>query len=54
LDLIKSIQEDIAAKMRGSVPGKNYVMQLNMGEGKSSVIISIIAASSPMSINLCE
>ena len=43
--LIRGVQEDIALKMRKSVSGKNYVLQLNMGEGKSSVIVPIVAAS---------
>ena len=43
--LIRDIQEEIAATMRSSVPGKNAVMQLNMGEGKSSVIIPMVVAN---------
>ncbi|KAJ6005943.1 hypothetical protein N7451_003887 [Penicillium sp. IBT 35674x] len=43
--LIRGIQEEIAATMRHSPPGKNSVMQLNMGEGKSSVIVPMVVAS---------
>ncbi|KAJ5252865.1 hypothetical protein N7489_003275 [Penicillium chrysogenum] len=42
--LIRGIQEEIAATMRHFVPGKNAVMQLNMGEGKSSVIVPMVVA----------
>ncbi|KAL3475090.1 hypothetical protein BJX99DRAFT_259703 [Aspergillus californicus] len=41
--LIREVQEDIAQYMRNPVRGENVVMQLNMGEGKSSVIIPIVA-----------
>ncbi|KAI1811621.1 hypothetical protein GGS20DRAFT_592862 [Poronia punctata] len=43
--LIRSVQEQISGQMRDPPSGKNAVMQLNMGEGKSSVIIPTIAAS---------
>jgi hypothetical protein len=43
--LIRDVQEDIARKMRNLQSGKNAVMQLNMGEGKSSVIVPIVAAA---------
>lgn len=43
--LIRPTQEEIAAKMRQPPFTKNAVMQLNMGEGKSSVIVPIIAAA---------
>ncbi|KAI0458811.1 hypothetical protein F5B21DRAFT_369579 [Xylaria acuta] len=43
--LIRKVQEQIAYEMRQPPPGKNAVMQLNMGEGKSSVIVPIVAAS---------
>ncbi|CAI6256851.1 unnamed protein product [Periconia digitata] len=41
---LRKRQIDIAAKMKDPPSGKNCVMQLNMGEGKSSVIIPIVAA----------
>lgn len=43
--LIRDVQEQIARQMREFSPGGNAVMQLNMGEGKSSVIVPIVAAS---------
>jgi hypothetical protein len=43
--LIRPVQQRIAAKMRSPPEGNNAVMQLNMGEGKSSVIVPIVAAS---------
>ncbi|OGM45293.1 hypothetical protein ABOM_006398 [Aspergillus bombycis] len=43
--MIRDNQEDIAQKMRNGETGKNTVLQLNMGEGKSSVIIPIVATS---------
>lgn len=43
--LIRDVQEEIARKMRTLQPGSNAVMQLNMGEGKSSVIVPIVAAA---------
>jgi hypothetical protein len=44
--MIRKVQEEIAAEMRNpSSSGTNAVMQLNMGEGKSTVIIPIVAAS---------
>jgi hypothetical protein len=44
---IRSVQNTIAAAMRSPpLTGKmNSVMQLNMGEGKSSVIVPIVAAA---------
>ncbi|KAJ5117788.1 hypothetical protein N7448_011420 [Penicillium atrosanguineum] len=42
--LIRGNQEEIAATMRHFVPGQNAVMQLNMGEGKSSVIVPMVVA----------
>ncbi|KAK5994206.1 hypothetical protein PT974_07649 [Cladobotryum mycophilum] len=42
--LIRENQADIAAKMSQPPNGANAVMQLNMGEGKSSVIVPIVAA----------
>ncbi|KZF24028.1 hypothetical protein L228DRAFT_218359 [Xylona heveae TC161] len=42
---MREAQEEIASMM-GHPPGnKNTVMQLNMGEGKSSVIVPVVAAS---------
>jgi len=43
--LIRPVQESIAAQMRAPWTDQNAVMQLNMGEGKSSVIIPIVAAA---------
>ncbi|GLA78963.1 hypothetical protein AtubIFM55763_001128 [Aspergillus tubingensis] len=43
--LIRDVQEQIARRMRNAQPGQNVVMQLNMGEGKSSIIIPIVAAA---------
>src|SRR5690606_708337 len=42
--MIRSAQADIAKEMLNPTSGKNSVMQLNMGEGKSSVIVPIAAA----------
>lgn len=42
--LIRDVQEDIAKQMRTfEGPNENAVMQLNMGEGKSSVIVPLVA-----------
>lgn len=43
--LIRGVQEDIARQMRTPPCNENAVMQLNMGEGKSSVIVPIVAAA---------
>ena len=43
--MIREVQEQIAEQMRDPPLGKNAVMQLNMGEGKSSVIVPIVAAA---------
>ncbi|KAI0409107.1 hypothetical protein F4802DRAFT_615626 [Xylaria palmicola] len=43
--MIRTVQEQIAAQMRNPLSGQNSVMQLNMGEGKSSVIVPIVAIS---------
>ncbi|KAF8860560.1 hypothetical protein BDZ45DRAFT_800719 [Acephala macrosclerotiorum] len=43
--MIREVQEQIARQMRDPPFGINAVMQLNMGEGKSSVIIPIVAAA---------
>ncbi|RMZ68305.1 very large low complexity [Pyrenophora seminiperda CCB06] len=42
--LVREVQEEIAKQMRSPPNAANSVMQLNMGEGKSSVIVPIIAA----------
>lgn len=42
--LIREAQDQIAKQMRSSDSTENTVMQLNMGEGKSSVIVPIVAA----------
>ena len=41
--MIRAIQEDIAGQMRNPPKNANGVMQLNMGEGKSSIIVPIVA-----------
>ncbi|KAK3293166.1 uncharacterized protein B0H64DRAFT_327170 [Chaetomium fimeti] len=41
--LIRPVQQRIAAKMRDPPEGVNAVMQLNMGEGKSSVIVPVVS-----------
>ncbi|KAB8229417.1 uncharacterized protein BDW43DRAFT_314998 [Aspergillus alliaceus] len=43
--LIRDVQEQIAGQMRNCSLGRNVVMQLNMGEGKSSVILPMVAAT---------
>ncbi|KAF9510459.1 hypothetical protein BS47DRAFT_1377450 [Hydnum rufescens UP504] len=43
--LARSVQIDIAEKMIAPPSGENSVLQLNMGEGKSSVIVPMTAAS---------
>ncbi|KAI1100553.1 hypothetical protein F4804DRAFT_348467 [Jackrogersella minutella] len=43
--MIRPVQEQIAMSMRSPGTGKNAVMQLNMGEGKSSVIVPTVAAA---------
>ncbi|KAI1372209.1 hypothetical protein F4677DRAFT_273265 [Hypoxylon crocopeplum] len=43
--MIRPVQEEIASNMRSPKTGKNAVMQLNMGEGKSSVIVPMVAAA---------
>ncbi|CAJ2513842.1 Uu.00g019610.m01.CDS01 [Anthostomella pinea] len=42
--MVRQVQEQIAREMRRPSSGRNAVMQLNMGEGKSSVIVPIVAA----------
>ncbi|KAI6642330.1 hypothetical protein MCOR08_000647 [Pyricularia oryzae] len=41
---IRSVQFDIAQTMASPPDGRNSVMQLNMGEGKSSVIVPLVAS----------
>lgn len=43
--MIREVQENVADQMRSPGQDLNSVMQLNMGEGKSSVIVQIVAAS---------
>ncbi|EWZ78101.1 hypothetical protein FOWG_17578 [Fusarium oxysporum f. sp. lycopersici MN25] len=43
--LIRDVQQQIAQKMIQPPENKNAVMQLNMGEGKSSVIVPSVAAA---------
>ncbi|KAL4804843.1 hypothetical protein BDV18DRAFT_161935 [Aspergillus unguis] len=43
--LIREPQNRIAQQMMNIQPGQNAVMQLNMGEGKSSVIVPVVAAA---------
>lgn len=42
--MIREVQEEIARQMRSPPNNRNHVMQLNMGEGKSTVIVPIVAA----------
>lgn len=42
---LSEVQEGITQQMRNLSPGENTVMQLNMGEGKSSVIVPIVATT---------
>ncbi|KAB2100064.1 hypothetical protein AG0111_0g11729 [Alternaria gaisen] len=42
--LVREVQEEIAKRMRCPPKHENSVMQFNMGEGKSSVVVPIIAA----------
>lgn len=43
--IIREVQARIAAEMIDPHGGRNTVMQLNMGEGKSTVIVPIVATS---------
>ncbi|KAK1750884.1 hypothetical protein QBC47DRAFT_352381 [Echria macrotheca] len=43
--MIRPVQNEIAAKMRTPPRMQSSVMQLNMGEGKSSVILPVVASS---------
>lgn len=42
--MIREAQEQIASRMRAPTNRSNSVMQLNMGEGKSSVIVPMVVA----------
>ncbi|EHK23059.1 uncharacterized protein TRIVIDRAFT_230731 [Trichoderma virens Gv29-8] len=42
--MIREVQENIASQMRSPPRGENATMQLNMGEGKSTVILPAVAA----------
>lgn len=43
--LVRPVQMQVAAQMQNPPDDHNAVMQLNMGEGKSSVIVPIVAAA---------
>ncbi|KAK1974854.1 hypothetical protein LZ30DRAFT_810521 [Colletotrichum cereale] len=43
--MVREVQESIADKMRSPPGNNNVVMQLNMGEGKSSVIVQMVVAA---------
>ncbi|KAM0246004.1 hypothetical protein ACHAP5_004975 [Fusarium lateritium] len=43
--MIRSVQQQIAQKMIRPPENKNSVMQLNMGEGKSTVIVPMVATA---------
>jgi hypothetical protein len=43
--MVRKVQEEIASQMRNPPDQRNSVMQLNMGEGKSSVIVPMVAAA---------
>ncbi|OTA55802.1 hypothetical protein K449DRAFT_468641 [Hypoxylon sp. EC38] len=43
--MIRPVQQEIAMRMGNPEAGGNAVMQLNMGEGKSSVIVPMVAAA---------
>lgn len=43
--LVRPVQAQVTAQMQNPPDGNNAVMQLNMGEGKSSVIVPIVAAA---------
>jgi len=42
--MLREVQEIIARHMRAPIDGLNTVLQLNMGEGKSSTILPVVAA----------
>ncbi|KAF9740945.1 hypothetical protein PMIN01_00484 [Paraphaeosphaeria minitans] len=43
--LVRRVEEDVAKHMRDPPGGRNSVLQLNCGEGKSSVIVPMVAAA---------
>lgn len=43
--IIREVQEEIAHQMRSPTSDNNAVMQLNMGDGKSSTIVPMVAAT---------
>ncbi|KAH7233986.1 uncharacterized protein BKA55DRAFT_695504 [Fusarium redolens] len=43
--MIRNVQQQIAQKMINPPKGENAVMQLNMGEGKSTVIVPMVATA---------
>lgn len=43
--LVRDVQAQVAEQMQTPPGGKNAVMQLNMGEGKSSVIVPMVATA---------
>ncbi|KAH7245149.1 hypothetical protein BKA59DRAFT_418054, partial [Fusarium tricinctum] len=43
--MIRNVQEQVARKMISPPEDKNAVMQLNMGEGKSTVIVPMVATT---------
>lgn len=43
--LVREVQTQVAGQMQDPPDGRNAVMQLNMGEGKSSVIVPIVAVT---------
>ncbi|KAG5659563.1 hypothetical protein KAF25_002122 [Fusarium avenaceum] len=53
--MIRNVQEQVARKMISPPEDKNAVMQLNMGEGKSTVIVPMVAttlANGPMMVRV--
>ena len=43
--LVRKVQADIAAHMMQPPDAQNTVMQLNMGEGKSTIIVPMVAVA---------
>lgn len=52
--LVRDVQESIARRMRNFPRGENAVMQLNMGEGKSSVVVPIVVTAYANGSNLAR
>ncbi|CAL8124875.1 unnamed protein product [Orchesella dallaii] len=52
--MIRPIQVDVAKQMMNMPDGKNGVMQLNMGEGKTSVIVPMLCATLANESTLCR